>query len=79
MTEGKAGNHERAMKHFMISARAGDKESLETIKRGFIRKNVSKDEYEGTLRAYHARQVEMKSEARDKAAKVVRLGHLLGL
>ena len=79
MMEGKAGNHLQAYKHFMISARAGDKDSLEIIKRGFIDKNVSKDEYEGTLRAYHARQVEMKSEARDKAATVLQLGHLLGL
>ena len=66
--EGNAGNHRRAMKHFMLAAKAGDKKSLEEVKRGFTKGYVMKDEYESTLRAYHECQAEMKSETRDKAA-----------
>ena len=66
--EGKAGNHQRAYKHFIIAAKAGDKGSLEYVKKGFTNRFVTKDEYESTLRAYHERQTEVKSEARDKAA-----------
>ena len=62
-----AGNHQRALKHFIISARAGDNESLDKVKQGFRSGHVTKDEFESTLRAYHEIQTEMKSEARDKA------------
>ena len=37
--EGDAGNHYRAMQHFILSARAGDKDSLDEVKKG-IRKNM---------------------------------------
>ena len=66
--EGKAGNYRRAMKHFMISARGGCKEALEGVKRGFMKEVVTKNEYANTLRAYHERQKEMKSEERDMAS-----------
>ena len=68
LLEAKACNEHRAMKHMIIAARAGHKESLEYVKKGFTKGFVTKDEYESTLRAYHKRQTEMKSEARDKAA-----------
>ena len=68
VSESKAGNHERAVKHFMVAARAGDNESLDKVKQGFRIGHVTKDDYAGTLRAYHESQTEMKSEARDKAA-----------
>ena len=65
------GNYHRAFKHFMVAARAGDNESLDKVKQGFRSGHVTKDEYAGTLRAYHESQTEMKSEARDKAAAAV--------
>ena len=68
--EGNTGNHQRAMKHFMLAAKAGDKDSLDQVKKGFMDGAVTKDEYAGTLRAFHGRQTEMKSEARDKAAEL---------
>jgi len=68
MMEGKAGNYVRAMKHYLISARAGDKKSLEAIKAGFTDEIITKDEYANTLRSYQKSQNEMKSDARDKAA-----------
>lgn len=63
-----AGNYHRAFKHFIIGARAGYKDSLDMVKQGFPKGLVTKDEYTNTLRAYHERHEEMKSEERDKAA-----------
>ena len=66
--EWQAGNHQRAKTHYIIAARAGYKQALDTVKRGFMTGLVTKDEYATTLRAYHERQKETKSEMRDKAA-----------
>ena len=70
LLEGNAGNIDRAYKHCIIAAKAGHKESLDKVKAGFMSGHVTKDEYEYTLRAYHSRQDEMKSDDRDKAANV---------
>jgi len=67
-TEVEAGNHHRAMKHFIIAARAGYEKSFEIVKKGFMAGLMTKDEYASTLRAYHERHKEMKSDDRDKAA-----------
>ena len=69
--EGRAGNHERAYKHYILSAKGGYKGSLEFVKKGFTKGFVTKDEYESTLRAHHECQAEMKSEMRDKAADLM--------
>ena len=66
--EGQAGNEHRAMKHFILAARAGLPECLDKVKTGFMYSLVSKDEFEQNLRASHERQNEMKSDARDAAA-----------
>ena len=66
--EWEKGNRHRAMKHFILGARAGHENSLVAVKQGFRNGQVTKDEYASTLRAYHERQKETKSEARDKAA-----------
>lgn len=63
----RTGNFQQAFKHFMISARAGFKESLDMVKEGFMKGDVTKEEYANTLRAYHERHKEMKSDERDKA------------
>ena len=67
-----AGNYHRAYKHYMVAARAGFTQSLDQVKMGFMDGDVTKDEYAGTLRAFHERQSEMKSEARDAAFKALR-------
>ena len=115
------GNYHRGMKHYMIGARAGYKDSLNIVKRefmdslvtkdkytstlqfaiaartehvkslhdaveegflieeealerikteGFMKGVVTKDEYESTLRAYHEKQIEMKSEQRVTATRM---------
>ena len=63
--EGQAGNIDRACKHFILSARAGDKLSLDNVKTCFMKGIITKDEYANTLRAYQRRHDEMKSGDRD--------------
>ena len=70
--EGNAGNVQRALKHMIIAARAGNPPSLDNVKQGFTNGLVTKDEYASTLRAYHEHQTEMKSKARDAAVKARR-------
>ena len=55
------------MKHFILAARAGHKDSLEMVKRGFRMGIITKDEYANTLRANQNIQDEMKNDTRDKA------------
>ena len=66
--EGQTDNHHRAMRHFVMAAKAGDRLSLNNVKKGFTKWVVTKDEYANTLRAYQKRREEMKSDERDKAA-----------
>ena len=65
--EGEAGNDHRALKHFILAARAGFEMSLDMVKRGFMTGMLTQDEYANILRAYHERQKEMKNDVRDKA------------
>ena len=65
--EGQAGNHRRAFKHCLISARSGDKLSLDNVRHGFMKGDVTKEEYAHTLREYQKSRDNMKSDARDKA------------
>ena len=61
------GNRHRAFKHFVLAAKAGLRESLDTVKIGFKDGIITKDEYANTLRAYQQRHDEVKSKDRDKA------------
>ena len=65
--EYEAGNYHRAMKHYVISARAGYKPSLGLVKNGYMLGDVTKEEYANALRAYQKIQDETKSDIRDKA------------
>ena len=65
--DARAGNFHRAYKHFILSARAGDKDSLDQVKEGFMGGIIKKDEYANTLRTYQQRHDEMKSDDRDEA------------
>ena len=62
LEEVKKGNIHRAMKHFMIAAKAGMTESMDAVKEGFTRGDVTKDDFANTLRAYQKRKDEMKSD-----------------
>jgi len=74
--EGQAGNHHRAMKHFILAAKAGFKISLDQVKKGFMNGFVTKDDYANTLRAYQKRQDDIKSDARGKAKKFLSILNL---
>ena len=65
---GRAGNLDRALKHFMIAAGCGHTNSLEKIKQMFLKGHATKDDYAKALRAYQANLVEIKSPQRDEAA-----------
>lgn len=64
-------NKIRAMKHFMIAARAGYDYSLKEIGEGYKAGYVTKDDYATTLRAYQKSADEMKSKNRDIAAESI--------
>ena len=66
--EGGKGNLHRAMKHLIISASAGDDDSMKAVQDGYRNCIVNKDDFEQTLRAHQKSKDEMKSEWRDKAA-----------
>ena len=68
LMEGKAGNNDRAAKHFMIAVRDGESDSLEMIRKMFTKEYATKDDYTKALRAYQAYLDEIKSDQRDKAA-----------
>ena len=64
-------NYQRAMKHFMIAAKCGFKDSLDNVKRGYKDGHVTKEDFETTLRAYQASCDETKSEQRDRAVELL--------
>ena len=66
--EKKAGNMERALKHYMISARDGHADALKQTKKLYSNGDASKEDYMKALRAYQAYLGEIKSVQRDKAA-----------
>ena len=63
-----AGNMNRAVKHWMISASAGHDKSLKEIRECFMDGHATKDDFEKALRAHKEAADEMKSDQRDAAA-----------
>ena len=64
--EGKKGRHDRAVKHFLISAKLGDINSVDTIKKMFMDGLATKAQYAQALREYQDAAEEMKSPQRDE-------------
>ena len=64
----KAGNYERALKHYMIAVEGGYNKSLNVIKEMYKGGFATKDDYANALLAYQAYLVEIKSNQRDNAA-----------
>ena len=62
----KDGNLDRAMRHFMIAARFGDNDALKMVKKGYMEGDVTKEDFEKTLRQHKASQDETKSDQRDR-------------
>ena len=68
VVEGKVGNYDRSMKHWMIAARDGNVNSLKNIRQLYTNGYATKDEYAKALRSYQAYIDEIKSNQRDEAA-----------
>jgi len=66
--EAKAGNMDRALKHFMIAIRSGSSKSLNQIKQMYNHGDVTKEDYTEALRTYQAYLSDIKSPQRDEAS-----------
>ncbi|EJK59797.1 hypothetical protein THAOC_19939, partial [Thalassiosira oceanica] len=66
--EWKKGNHDLAVRHFLISAKMGYKESVENIKSLFMAGLATRDQYADALKGYRDAVEEMKSPDRDEAS-----------
>jgi len=69
--EGDKLNHDRAVRHFLISAKMGCKDSVETINRASMVGFATKEQYAEALKGYQDAVEEMKSPDRDEAAKLL--------
>ena len=56
------------MRHLMISAGAGDDDSLKAIRQCYMDGHATKDDFEKALRAHKEAKDEMKSDQREEAA-----------
>ena len=65
--EEQEGNYDRAVRHFLISAKMGDQPSFESMKSAFMRGLATKEQYAEALKGYQDSVEEMKSHDRDEA------------
>ncbi|EJK48386.1 hypothetical protein THAOC_32819 [Thalassiosira oceanica] len=68
----KRGNYDRAVRHFLISAKMGHEESMETIKEMFKAGVATKEQCAEALKGYQDAVEEMKSHDRDKASALMK-------
>ena len=68
--EAQKGNNDRAVRHWLISAKMGDKGSLEMTKKAFMAVYATKEQYAEALKGYQDAVAEMKSHDRDEAKKL---------
>ena len=73
--EARAGNIDRALKHYMISARDGEPDSLQTIQKLYSKGFATKEVYTKALQSYQVYLGEIKSLQRDKAAAFDEAGY----
>ena len=65
--EARAGNYQRSMRHWKISAAQGCDTSLQGLKTGYSTGHVTKDDFAQALRAHKEAKDGMKSKERDEA------------
>ena len=68
--ESQSGNMERAAKHWIIAASAGDYIAMHELILCFQEGSVSRESIDSTLAAYNSSCAEMRSEARDACIRV---------
>eukprot|EP00984_Skeletonema_dohrnii_P018114 scaffold8372_cov88-Skeletonema_dohrnii-CCMP3373.AAC.5 len=71
--EWKSGRTERTVKHFIIAAKLGLDESLESLKKCYGMGFISKEDFAAALRGHQATVDAMKSPHRDKAKAALRV------
>ena len=67
--ERRKGNHDRAARHWLISAKMGCEDSLKSIKKLFMAGDARKELYAEALKGYQDAVEEMKSHDRDEAER----------
>ena len=70
--EGRKGRNDRAEKHYTITAKLGDDDSLNALQNGYKAGHVTKDDFTEALRGYQAAIEAMKSPQREEAAEFAR-------
>ena len=68
VSEGNAGNYDKALKHYMLAVKGGHTPSVKRIQQLYKNEHVAKYHYANALRAHQAYINEIKSDQRDKAA-----------
>ncbi|EJK53661.1 hypothetical protein THAOC_26854, partial [Thalassiosira oceanica] len=68
--EGVRGNHNRAVRHWLISAKMGDTFAVEKIKNMFMIGFATKEQYAEALTGYQVAVEEMRSHDRDEAKRL---------
>ena len=67
--EAEKGDHDRAVRHFVISAKMGHNRSLEIIKKAFLAGLATKEQYAEALKGYQDAVEGMKSHDRDEVKR----------
>ena len=65
--ESRAGNYDIALQHYLIAAKLGDKDALDSVKNIFMHGLATKAYYAEALRGYQSAVEEMRSPDRDEA------------
>ena len=68
--EGEKGNWDRAVRHYLISAKMGYKDSVWNIKNMFMRGQATKKQYAEALEGFQYAMEEMKSHDRDESKRL---------
>ena len=68
--EGEKGNYDRAVKHYLISSKLGDKVSLEMIRKMFMVGGATKEQFAQALQGYQDAVEETKSYDRDEVKRL---------
>ena len=66
--EARAGNFDRALRHYMIAVRSGCNDSMNLVRLMYSNRDATKDDYTKALREYQAYLDEIRSDQREKAA-----------
>ena len=67
--EAKKGNFDRAVRHYLISAKMGDKDSIEAIQRMYMTGNATNEQFTEALEGYVNAVENTKSHDRDEAKR----------